>query len=265
MRTATLSIASTRGGRDVIPGYAVGPRCCAGMTAGLAPWRDDAGTAAGQPEPGDTAPGFTPNSHATRAVVRYRPRRMAPTARRTSWDKEHEPENRQSDHPARARRHHRRRPDGDSPPARGLRREQQHGCKDRLEFHPGYPAERAGLLAVHAVARRPGLPEPEAGPGRRLANPETPQTQQYFNGPAFDTAQRSCRKIQPNQGITPAQRQAALDQLLKLARCMRAHGITSFPDPTSNGGGIGLHIGDSIDPSSPQFQAAAKTCHMPGV
>jgi hypothetical protein len=111
----------------------------------------------------------------------------------------------------------------------------------------------------------PGFPNPKQGPGGAWLYPETPQTQQYFNGPAFDTAQRACRKIQPNQGITPAQRQAALDQLLKLARCMRGHGITGFPDPTSNGGGIGLHIDDNIDPSSPQFQAAAKTCHMPGV
>jgi hypothetical protein len=110
----------------------------------------------------------------------------------------------------------------------------------------------------------PGFPNPKQGPGGAWLYPGTPQTQQYISGPAYDTAQRACRKVQPNQGITPAQRQAALDQLLKLARCMRANGITSFPDPTTNGGGVGLHINDNIDPSSPQFQTAAKTCHMPG-
>jgi hypothetical protein len=90
-----------------------------------------------------------------------------------------------------------------------------------------------------------------------------PQTQQYFTSPAFSAAQQACKKLQPNQQITPAQRKAALKQLLQLARCMRAHGITNFPDPTTHGGGVGLSIGPNVDPDSPQFQAAQKACHMP--
>jgi len=128
------------------------------------------------------------------------------------------------------------------------------------------PDNQANALAYSQCMQShgdPNFPNPKQGPGGAWLYPVTPQTQQYVGGPAFDTAQRACRKVQPNQGITPAQRQAALDQLLKLARCMRAHGITSFPDPTSHGGGIGLQIGN-IDVSSPVFQAAAKTCHMPG-
>jgi hypothetical protein len=111
----------------------------------------------------------------------------------------------------------------------------------------------------------PGFPDPKQGPGGAWLYPETPQTQQYVSGPAFNAAQRSCKKLQPNQQLTPAERQAALAQLLKLSRCMRAHGITGFPDPVSNGQGVGIHIDDNdFDPSSPQFLAAAKSCHMPG-
>jgi hypothetical protein len=110
----------------------------------------------------------------------------------------------------------------------------------------------------------PGFPDPKEGPGGVWLETVTPQTEQYFSGPAFNTAQQACKKLQPNQQITPAQRQAALKQLLQLARCMRAHGITNFPDPTTHGGGVGLSLGPDIDINSPQFQAAHKACHMPG-
>jgi hypothetical protein len=110
----------------------------------------------------------------------------------------------------------------------------------------------------------PGFPDAKRGPGGAWLYPVTPQTHQYFTGPAFKAAQRACKKLQPNQPITAAERRAALNQLLKLARCMRANGVTNFPDPTTNGGGVGLHIGTNIDPNSPQFQAAQKACHMPG-
>jgi hypothetical protein len=130
------------------------------------------------------------------------------------------------------------------------------------------PDTQANALAYSQCMQShgdPNFPNPKQGPGGAWLYRVTPQTQQYVSGPAYDTAERACRKVQPNQGITPAQRRAALDQLLKLARCMRAHGMTTFPDPTSNGEGVGLHIGDNIDPSSPQFKAAAKACHLPGV
>jgi hypothetical protein len=110
----------------------------------------------------------------------------------------------------------------------------------------------------------PGFPDPKQGPGGAWLYPVTPQTQQDFTGPAFKAAQRACKKLQPNQPFTAAQRQAALNQLLKLARCMRANGVTNFPDPTTDGGGVGLRLGANIDSNSPQFQAAQKACHMPG-
>jgi len=41
---------------------------------------------------------------------------------------------------------------------------------------------------------------------------------------------------------------------LAFAKCMRAHGVPSFPDPDGQGGQLGPSSG--IDPSSPQFQSA---------
>jgi hypothetical protein len=46
-------------------------------------------------------------------------------------------------------------------------------------------------------------------------------------------------------------------QLLTFAKCMRSHGVPSWPDPS----GEGFHItGWEIDPSSPAFKAAQSAC-----
>jgi len=43
---------------------------------------------------------------------------------------------------------------------------------------------------------------------------------------------------------------------LKLAQCMRSHGLPNFPDPTA----AGLELPASINPMSPAFKAAAAAC-----
>lgn len=53
-------------------------------------------------------------------------------------------------------------------------------------------------------------------------------------------------------------------QGLEFSACMRSHGITNFPDPTSQGsGGVTLKLdkNSGIDPNSSQFQAAQQACH----
>jgi hypothetical protein len=61
-------------------------------------------------------------------------------------------------------------------------------------------------------------------------------------------------KISANSGSTQA-------VLVKFADCMRKHNVANFPDP-SNSGSILLSSGSGINPSSPVFQAAQKTCVM---
>jgi hypothetical protein len=57
--------------------------------------------------------------------------------------------------------------------------------------------------------------------------------------------------------------QAAYSAALRLATCMRAHGVPDFPDP----GTAGSHVAEVLpqsDLGSPVFQAAAKTCRKYG-
>ncbi len=51
-------------------------------------------------------------------------------------------------------------------------------------------------------------------------------------------------------------------RLLAFAACMRSHGVPSYPDPKFSNGGVSQGYGpkDGVDPNSPIFQAAQKTC-----
>jgi hypothetical protein len=46
---------------------------------------------------------------------------------------------------------------------------------------------------------------------------------------------------------------------LKVAECMRSHGVPNFPDPSGAGGGFNLN-GSGINPQSPAFESAQQTC-----
>lgn len=90
----------------------------------------------------------------------------------------------------------------------------------------------------------------------------------------FRAAASACRSLQP-PGFLSSQHpdQAQIAQALDWARCMRAHGVTNFPDPDGTGR-ISVHLLRSagVDLNSPQSQAALKTCgqyqpgtiHVPG-
>ncbi len=63
--------------------------------------------------------------------------------------------------------------------------------------------------------------------------------------------------------------------MLATSECMRAHGVSGFPDPTVSPpadpgaysiaigrGGVFLAVPRTIDPASPVFQSAAKVCRF---
>jgi len=94
-------------------------------------------------------------------------------------------------------------------------------------------------------------------PGGGIVSDVTPAT-----SARLAAAQAVCQELVLHGGHlpapTPAQNARLLAQMVKLAECMRAHGVPRFPDPTSNG--IRISPSSGIDPNSPQFQAAQKAC-----
>ena len=94
------------------------------------------------------------------------------------------------------------------------------------------------------------------------------------SGPALQKAMQECRKYGPKPPPVSAAQLANVKQgALKMAQCMRSHGVPNFPDPkvtTGPGGrGIAVQIGGApgssssprgLNPGSPAFQNAQKVC-----
>jgi hypothetical protein len=103
------------------------------------------------------------------------------------------------------------------------------------------------------------------------------------SSPTFQAAEKKCSKLLPGGGPPAPGTEThpsaqALAQMVKAARCMRAHGVPDFPDPAtkvtplprgSGGGvisdidGVILEFPDSIDMQSSAFVRAAAVCKFP--
>lgn len=82
------------------------------------------------------------------------------------------------------------------------------------------------------------------------------------NAPAFKAARAQCQKYLPSQPASPAQAAQQRQRGLRFAKCMRSHGVPSFPDPKiiSNHGGNQVAYLPGINMQAPAFQTAAKAC-----
>jgi hypothetical protein len=87
------------------------------------------------------------------------------------------------------------------------------------------------------------------------------------SAPAFQSASQACNSKLPHGGKGPPGGITAIRaKALKMAQCMRSHGVPNFPDPqvtSGPGGGVGVKLGGSgsgIDPNAPAFKSAQQTC-----
>jgi hypothetical protein len=140
----------------------------------------------------------------------------------------------------------------------------------------GGPAGTSSGIKFADCMRSHGVPNfPDPGPGGGIQIPAgsavNPQS------PAFQSAQNTCFKLLPGGG--PPRGQASEQRkrmMLRLAQCMRSHGLTTFPDPTatppSPGAGFGIAFGSpgsflAVPQAliqSPAFKQAAAACGFPG-
>ena len=92
----------------------------------------------------------------------------------------------------------------------------------------------------------------ELGPWVASADPSSPQ---------FQAASKACNHLFPGGPPGPVTEKQK-EQLLQFAACMRVHGYPNYPDPLfPAGGGVEQQQPTGVDPNSPQFQAAVKTCN----
>ncbi len=114
----------------------------------------------------------------------------------------------------------------------------------------------------------PNFPDPKPGGGFQLGSGVAPLS------PAFRSAQSRCAKLMAggvggpfSPGVTTHPSPATLAKLRRIAVCMRAHGISEFPDPRasvpSNPAGSGAGVITDFDgailvfPSTMNLQAPA--------
>jgi hypothetical protein len=78
--------------------------------------------------------------------------------------------------------------------------------------------------------------------------------------PAFLSAGRACAKVGGPQGHGIPASAATRRKLIADSRCMRTHGVPTYPDPVfPSTGGVKVSL-QGVDPQSPAFMAAAKAC-----
>ncbi len=118
-------------------------------------------------------------------------------------------------------------------------------------------AQTAASTEFAACLRKEGLahfPDPPYSAGELNNLGYTKQVvQKYENG--------ACHKYALAGGWIPtaAENQQHMEQMLAMAKCMRAHGVAGFPDPSSQGGVMmGVPVAEE-----PSYSAAAKVCGAP--
>jgi hypothetical protein len=144
--------------------------------------------------------------------------------------------------------------------------------------HGGSNAPNGDTELAYAVCMRshgvPNFPDPSSTGGFEFGRSVNTSSS------SFEAAQTKCQSLigggLPAPGTTLHPSAATLALLLKAARCMRAHGVTDFPDPSTTmpsthgfQGVISVRDGailvfpGSLDMQSPAFTQAAAACHFP--
>ena len=132
------------------------------------------------------------------------------------------------------------------------------------------PADaKKAMLAYAKCMRGHGvdMPDPQFN-GNRIMQ-RGPQKVDRAKMRVADKACASIRdSIKPPE-LSDAKKEEFKKAALANAKCMRAHGIENFPDPTfdENGGAqIRMKKGSGLNPESARFKAAQKACEdtMPG-
>lgn len=146
-------------------------------------------------------------------------------------------------------------------------------CGSSRKPRTGAAGARADFVSYSKCMRSHGVPrfpDPSAGGGIHI----TAGSGVSPFSPAFQSAQQSCKKELPGGGPPPV---TAGDVAAKIgtSRCMRAHGVPDFPDPTGTPpssptanvisiNGVFFVLGPGISPASPSYEHAAAACGLGG-
>jgi hypothetical protein len=119
----------------------------------------------------------------------------------------------------------------------------------------------ADCMRAHGV---PNFPDP---------SPNGPNEVQINPAPAFQAAMKACAILAPGATGFPPPTERHKILAIAFAKCMRAHGLPGFPDPTTTPpapghgdvigrGGMFFVLGTTVNPGSPAFEQPARACGL---
>jgi hypothetical protein len=82
---------------------------------------------------------------------------------------------------------------------------------------------------------------------------------------AYQKANAACQSKQQQGQPNAANIETQFQQLLAYSKCMRDNGVSKFPDPVKEDGGVGLDTSKDVDTNSDTYKKANETCRtLPG-
>jgi hypothetical protein len=115
-------------------------------------------------------------------------------------------------------------------------------------------------LAFSQCMRAHGIKDfPDPGSNGAINLNGSPGSDLNQNNPRYQAADQACKSLLP-PGQTGSSGQLKTANL-NYAKCMRAHGISDFPDPSADGSlAVNPSPGSDLNPSNPQYQKADNAC-----
>jgi len=113
----------------------------------------------------------------------------------------------------------------------------------------------SACLRSHGV---PNFPDPN-GSGEI---PKATAQQLGVSSSRYQTAQTACAHLLPDSGgASPVEVAQMMSGMRGFAQCMRAHGVSNWPDPsTDNAGYPVFYLHNKIDANSPRVMTTIHTC-----
>jgi hypothetical protein len=122
--------------------------------------------------------------------------------------------------------------------------------------------EFSSCMRSHGVSKFPDLTD-SSRVASQLPKLTVSLQQLGISRTAFQTAEKACRHLLPHGGqTTPNESQRDLNAMRGFARCMRSHGVPTWPDPTNGPAGWGFDLVNvqGFDPNSPQIDQKMTVC-----
>jgi hypothetical protein len=125
----------------------------------------------------------------------------------------------------------------------------------------GSGSTKARFVAYASCMRSHGIsdfPDPTTPPGGGISFSIQggPGSDLSPTNPIFKQANQGCRALLPSGQQAPTQTSPKLVAEVRWARCLRLHGVPSFPDPNRQGAFDSAKFTDH----SPAFTAASEAC-----